>query len=407
MRRRSPDKRSLAGVGGRTECRGDAALAPLLRHALQVDPRARLPFTHGFHAYPARMHPETARRLLAHFAGPGARVLDPFVGSGTVALEALRLGLPCAGVDISRVALEIAWARPRVMVPAECRAIEQAGARLAHRLRSVPQPHAAWPAWAVPVRSWFSTHTLAEVCLLKAAIDDLDDERRRRLLLCVLSSLLVKLSKQASDSAPVVDRAYRPWPPGAAYGLFASKCAELTRSLLLLSSDLHKRKVVVIEPALELGDARTHRFGKGSFDVILTSPPYPATYDYAHHQQLRYALYGGGAQFAEAHELGSRRDLRGRRDAYACYQQDLTRALENAMRALAPGGRVLLLIGDGRIGARALRTDELVAAIAPRLGASVQAMASQARIDWSSSRRQRKHEHLLLLTRSQAAGIAP
>ncbi|MFN3487173.1 MAG: DNA methyltransferase, partial [Planctomycetota bacterium] len=108
---RDRKRRSLSQTGGPVETSGDPAAARALAACLEVDPGAPLPWTHGFHAYPARMHPETARRALEAF--PGGRVLDPFVGSGTTALEALRAGRAFTGIDVSRVALEIAWARTR------------------------------------------------------------------------------------------------------------------------------------------------------------------------------------------------------------------------------------------------------------------------------------------------------
>jgi hypothetical protein len=92
-------KRSLTHTGGRCRLSGDPALAAPLAHCLAVDPAAPLPFTHGFHAYPARMHPETARRVIATF--PGGRIVDPFVGAGTTAVEAVRAGRPFTGFDIS------------------------------------------------------------------------------------------------------------------------------------------------------------------------------------------------------------------------------------------------------------------------------------------------------------------
>src|SRR3989304_6270267 len=68
--------------------------------------------THGFHASPARMHPLTARRaLVALGVKPGATVLDPFCGSGTVLVEAFRAGARAIGVDASPLAVEIAFAR--------------------------------------------------------------------------------------------------------------------------------------------------------------------------------------------------------------------------------------------------------------------------------------------------------
>ena len=106
------DRGKRSNTGGRCRLSGDPELAAVLAWCFDVDPGAKLPFTHGFHAYPARMHPETARRVIEVF--PGGLILDPFVGSGTTALEAVRAGRPFLGSDISKVPLEIAWTRTRV-----------------------------------------------------------------------------------------------------------------------------------------------------------------------------------------------------------------------------------------------------------------------------------------------------
>ena len=99
MKDASRQRRSLAHVGGAVETEGDASDARSLALALEVAPAGRdaaddagRNHVHGFHTYPARMHPETASRLVARFAPTGGAVLDPFCGSGTVLVEALAAG---------------------------------------------------------------------------------------------------------------------------------------------------------------------------------------------------------------------------------------------------------------------------------------------------------------------------
>ena len=66
-------RRSLTNIGGEITVQGDAEEAAALSAALEVEPdesedapdRAHV---HGFHAYPARAHPVTARRLVEAFA---------------------------------------------------------------------------------------------------------------------------------------------------------------------------------------------------------------------------------------------------------------------------------------------------------------------------------------------------
>jgi hypothetical protein len=374
---RMGERRSLTNVGGPAALAGDPALARTLARCLDVAPAERLPFTHGFHAYPARLHPEIARRALEAF--PASRVLDPFVGSGTTAVEAVRAGLPFTGVDVTRVALEIAWIRTRVLPPEKCRDVEREGARIAGRAAKAVHRDFPLPPWAERERVWYTPHTLREIVALQDAIEEAADPALRRILVGVLSSIVVKLSKQATDSAAVPDRDFRPWRPGTAFRFFRDRSVELTTALLRLSSDLHKRKVAFREPVLACADARTVKL-EGTFDLVLSSPPYPGVYDYAHQHRRRYPLYGDDGIFAERHEIGARRDPR-------AYAQDLAKALGNL--PLAPGGRLLLLIGDGTIDGKPAKADAIVRAVP---GFRVAAAASQGR---PGGRR----EHLMLLTR--------
>src|SRR5688572_15660234 len=92
------NRRALTHVGGPTETGGDPRSAKLLEGALAVlgaeqgGEEAARAHVHGFHTYPARLHPDTAARLVSGFAPQGGTVLDPFCGSGTVAVESLLQG---------------------------------------------------------------------------------------------------------------------------------------------------------------------------------------------------------------------------------------------------------------------------------------------------------------------------
>ncbi|HKS16842.1 MAG TPA: hypothetical protein VJU16_05990, partial [Planctomycetota bacterium] len=256
---RGGDRRSLSAAGGPVSRAGGPEFSAALARCLEVDPDAKLPFTHGFHPWPARMHPETARRAIESF--PAARILDPFVGSGTVAVEAVRAGRPFTGVDVSRVALEVAWSRTRVRPPEACRVVEREAGRVASDAAKSAHRDVSLPSWAERQRSWYAPHTLKEVVLLSDRIGAVDDADLRRLLVATLSSIVVKLSRQASDSQPVPDRDFRPWRPGTAFRFFRDRAVELTGMLLRLSSDLHKRKVAFAEPDFKKADARTVDLG--------------------------------------------------------------------------------------------------------------------------------------------------
>ena len=66
-------------------------------------------YSHGFHQYPARMHPEIARRIIQKYAKNSTDiVLDPFMGSGGVLVESLLNGNNSLGIDLNPFAVLLA-----------------------------------------------------------------------------------------------------------------------------------------------------------------------------------------------------------------------------------------------------------------------------------------------------------
>ena len=64
--------------------------------------------THDFYRYPARFSPKFVRTAIEIFSNPGDLVLDPFLGGGTTAVEAIALGRSVVGTDISSLAVFVA-----------------------------------------------------------------------------------------------------------------------------------------------------------------------------------------------------------------------------------------------------------------------------------------------------------
>ena len=237
--------------------------------------------------------------------------------------------------------------------------------------------------WTRTEYEWYDPHTLREIYVLKMLIDQ-EAPALRRMLTVVLSSVLVKLSKQVSDSNVKQDQNFRPRPRGAAFRGFADKSSELTRGLLLLSSDLYKRKVAFLEPELRREDAREAALPKEGVDLVVTSPPYSGVYDYSRHQARRYPIFDEDPQYAESHELGSRRDA-------SRYREDMERVLKNLVGSLTPSGRIVMMIGDGQ----QVKADLFLTELALKVGAKVLAIVSQSRKDWSGG--PPKQEHLIAI----------
>ncbi|PJF28394.1 MAG: hypothetical protein CUN52_13245, partial [Phototrophicales bacterium] len=73
--------------------------------------------THAYHSYPAKFIPQLAGRLIEMYSAVGDLVVDPFMGCGTTLVEAKVRGRTSAGTDINPVAHLISSAKINVLEP--------------------------------------------------------------------------------------------------------------------------------------------------------------------------------------------------------------------------------------------------------------------------------------------------
>lgn len=410
-------------------------MVELLVHALDVEPGVEPgELTHGFHTYPARFHPLLVRRLLA--AEPEARrVLDPFAGSGTTLIEAALAGRQALGTDVNPLAVELArlkaTPRPAAWI-ARLRALtDEVAARSADTVRASRSAQARSQAGAPRAATryddprYYPPHVFRELVTLRTSIDALvpprprvarrgqrplaepadlgDDDALRTALLLVLTSIVVKVSRQRSDTDPTLVE--RNIARGAPTRLYAQRAAELCQRLAAFSQAVPTGTPT---PLVRHSDARhLAHLRDGSVELVITSPPYLGTYDYAAHHARRFGWLGVASdeetRFARA-EIGSRTSGRqGADEALARWGRDVAGYVAELGRVLAPGGRAYLVVGDSAVGERALRGDEALCQAAERAGFAVLAVASQARPDVYAPARDQleggKREHLVALQR--------
>jgi hypothetical protein len=137
-------------------------------------------------------------------------------------------------------------------------------------------------------------------------------------------------------------------------------------------------------PRLICGDARELPALLGSrfrAELIITSPPYGGTYDYALQHALRNAWFGLDTQHFEESEIGSRRRLSKSPRARAAWDAELRAVLESLRGVVHRDGRAILWLGDAELGGKRLDADQQLAALAPECGFELRASAAQMRPD--------------------------
>lgn len=324
-----------SAVAGDASLAGDKVLARTLEGALRHRGRVERA-THGFHTWPAGLHPDAARDLLAVAPGP---VLDPFCGGGTVLVEAMLAGREALGLDVGSVACLVARARTRRADEAARTAL-RVGARAATEkaLATVGGPLPDPATVPLEIQRAYEPHVYAELHALRAAIGD--DEALR----AVFSAILVKVSRRASDTNAELTEAAR--PPGTTATFFHAKAREYARLL----EELDQAAPAGVRARVHRDDAREQR-NKGPYGLVLTSPPYPGVYDYVPMQALRRWWLGLDDESALRDEIGSRRNFRAdRAEAKEAWRQDTSRWVRAAARSLGEGGRLCVIIGDGNVG---------------------------------------------------------
>jgi SAM-dependent methyltransferase len=426
----SSGRRALSTTGGPATTRGDAAAARILAECVAVRPGAGTErLTHGFHTWPARLHPDTARRAVARLSVPGERVLDPFCGGGTVLVEALVGGRAALGRDLNPLAVRLARLRGRRTSQTERRALRELSARVAsfaarradegHWPRPLggpllaagppggeqpPARHGAAPPfapWEGPDAALFAPRVLRELAWLTAETSALGDPFVREALALVLSSLLVKLSARASETDRSEARDRR--APARAAALFRARADELERRLGALSAALPPRGGPRDVLDLAVDDARQlGTVPDDTVDLVVTSPPYAGVYDYAEHHDLRLRWLGLDDRALVAGEVGARRSFADAPSGLARWEADGRAWVAAVARALRPGGRAAVMGGDGASPLGPIRFDESFGAWAAAARLRVRAAAAQHRpaLDPETRRaypRDDRREHLILV----------
>jgi len=407
-------KRSLTHVGGNVDAKGGSALVELLVRALDVegapepmgeaadDDRDRSD-VHGFHTYPARMHPHTARSLIESLTPKRGIVLDPFCGSGTVVLEASARGLAAHGSDLNPLAVHLARTKLQRYTPEDLALLGTEAARIAEFADDRRKKRAgATQRYGEEDVVLFDPHVLLELDSLRAGIATSDGGPAiRRALSLVLSAILVKVSRKKSDTSTQFEA--KRIAAGFTAKLFRRKTTELVERLTAYAA----RREGKARWRIELDDAtKLERVRDRSIGLIVSSPPYAATYDYFAHHDMRLRWLELDAQLFARGELGARRHFERLTidEARDRWQHELRKLFRSLARVTAEHASVCLQIADSAVDGQPLYADEELREAAASSSFVWLAEASQARPHFHGPTNRAfeespRREHLFLLRR--------
>lgn len=245
---------------------------------------------HGLHEYKGKFNPQIARALLNILNVPiGARVLDPFCGSGTSLLECAHLGMEAIGTDLNPFAVFIANAKLKAMRTP----VAQIRGELITVLRRCKTSRA--PAHTASdqerrdyLLSWFDRKVFDIVERLRSAIDQ---SGASQTLLAVASNLLRDYSKQDPNDLRI-RRRKTPLPDTPFLDAFEKGVHDFLDKLGESQSVLGQVPRRCRALLLDSRELTAKQLGEGTFDCAITSPPYATALPYIDTQRLSLVWLG-------------------------------------------------------------------------------------------------------------------
>lgn len=294
--------------------------------------------------------PQLVEELLNAYAPCEGAVLDPFVGSGTVLVEAARSGFPACGSEINPAAIILARVYQMVTLDQDERdaLIDEFQERMFDAIGDFSGP------------LFRKGNTMSEDCSeLQAALVELWRELSPGMARDVAAALVVLCDFHRKDLTG--DRICKNW----------INLRDIIRGLP------HATQSVVVHHA----DARQLPVETDSIDFVLTSPPYINVHNY--HQNFRRsveALQWDVLNIARS-EIGSNRQNRSNRFlTVAQYSLDMMLAMREMARVARSGTRMILVLGrESTVRGTRFYNGELVAELAAQ-GAGMELVMRQERV---------------------------
>jgi site-specific DNA-methyltransferase (cytosine-N4-specific) len=346
----------------------------------------------AIHPYPAKFIGELPRALMRVLPYPkGTLVFDPFAGSGTTLIEAQRLGRPAVGVDLNPIACLIARVKtgnmPEDLVTMARNISDAATRNRASRIQKIPN-----------VDHWFKSDVQVAIVSLLEELHGIGDITLRDALRLALSSILVRVSNQESDTryAAVEKKVCRE----DVFAYFVGAAEKLNNALL--ARDWPITHVEVIEAnTLRLNPKKVG----GSVGLVVTSPPYPNAYEYWLYHKYRMWWLGFDPLAVKAQEIGARAHFFKRNPHTGeNFREQMRETFKLISKVLVKHGFACFVIGRSKIQGKIIDNADIIQAVAAEYGfsniAGIERIISASHKSFNLSHANIKTETVLVLQKN-------
>ena len=335
------------------------------------DFRSTEQWTHGYHRYPAKFLPNVVRKIIEEHSPTNCKIIaDLFAGCGTTLVETKAHGISSIGTDINPVARLIAKVKTTPIAPEE---LQLAYDNLIACFDGYNKVDYANIQKHERLDYWFRPSEKAKIAFLYDRVNRLDfDEIIKEFFFVCISHILKNCSRwlQSSTKPQVDPNKTIPDP----FAEFKRHCQKMIKNNREYYNYLNEKGYLDIPCRILLRDARDTGIDSGSVDMIITSPPYVTSYEYADiHQLTGYWMdfipdmhefrkqfigtsYSGNKSFEvkgseQAQEIVNALAEKSKHIAHdvAQYFNDMQKVANEMARILVPNGHACIVIGNTKI----------------------------------------------------------
>ncbi len=333
--------------------------------------------THGYHRYPAKFIPQLAARIIQQNSLAGDLICDPFMGSATTLVEAIVHDRKAYGTDINPVAALIARTKTTPIPPLTLKNEVEVILKDLYFFTIEKDPKHKSPAYnqynhlqdkqpdLERIHYWFAEKQRHDLASILSRISAVKSPKIRDFLLCGFSNILklcsrwlMKSVKPTIDKDKIIAGAYK------SFSIQIRHMMKKNEEFFVLVGN--KR----IECVVDNVDARRMNLKSGSVELIVTSPPYVTSYEYADLHQLTALWLQHTRSLPDFRKkfIGSIQKENGRRELYsslgketieklseinkreangvAQYFYKMQECFKEMHRVLKQGGKAAIVIGD-------------------------------------------------------------
>jgi DNA modification methylase len=338
--------------------------------------------THSVHPYPAKFIPQIPNALIQELSSVNEIILDPFCGSGTTLVEALRLGRNAVGVDANPLACLITQAKTTRISEAEAEILYALAEEIAKfgqqawigtlplfpNIPGVPISEIERPT-SKGITDWFDQQVIDELAFIKKKCSSLELDRVRQLALVTFSSIIVAVSRQDSETRYV--RREKGIKPGDTLQRFSHALERTVKRVLEFTAEVDSRTTAQAYKydLLDCPDI-------GPVDLVVCSPPYPNAFSYHLYHRTRMVWLDMDQPRFKREEIGSHRKYSRKGPNAATvetFRSELYTILSWLANQLRPNRHACFVIGDSTIKGETIKNNELLIDVANNLGFQTEA----------------------------------